>query len=1201
VLVSLATFSCDVDLGVRYVQPSRTFGEIVYGELCERVAYTGELAEVQAGQRSGLDASGIAYRGMCNFGEAPPAGAPPVMQAMAAQRKTIVSAIDTSFQSSLLDPLDTTLRGMLPAMDGQSGQQAILGGGNLLLSLSSSPDSAAAISRLGWRDGFRPPATEANAALKLLSVPDLYGAANAALPVLFSSSDGVDDAPGAAERRALFLALGREVAATTAVAKPGAADRTLNLTLRFLFNENAELRTLPAGQSYFAVLRDYRGLPQVNAPGGVLPSQFVDADKDGLADVDASGHFVAKSGGVLPDVTPFPLLDRAQKDSAAARDADGRALASAGGQPLYRYINLDDTVLAGLLRDAPTLLDPKRDIPLRLASGAKLLLGPRQPAHKDYSGQPGLDYSGFDTTQAPLLDILYGYLQLLGYSDIGDASGADLARLLRGVYVLIRDQESVLARNLQAVAKAFDEAKKPAYDDAQLAESSTLYDDIMPVLVRLLRVNGLLTDVLVAMTDPATADLGPLISTLMTDRDYFFMSQTQLDATQPGATLGSLGNAVNRSAPDSDVDIDKKNINQNPQNNRSIMQRVAHLVHDASSKQFCNKEGASTGLLPGTYKACELLKIDDLAQFYILSIADESIKNNIPEADFLNAITNSTLQGLMRAGGALFINNMIGIPGFKFTVVSIIPPRNAVYPSPEALARLLFQDNANRSSFLAGSMDLGPCNPLRPGTLCCNQNHSWQLHHDGTLFALEAVKTPSGRNFYQALRPIVNAFAKHDECIQQSAQGNCTATRNASKILVDLISVLHRHYPSQQSKFYGLDYEPQNQKSSVKSYEPIIAKLLGQGDLWPSSLALASALLGTQVDDGSKVPISTLVSKFAMWLLDPAAPRLGGALAFRDGRTAAVRNDGKPTFQATNDAVIKDNPLVQGAAVQGKVTPYDILADAYRKKRASFATAPAVAAGWKEAVSNLADIYLLAQQVGAGYKFQNPRVRSVELALLDHLRERVQSHGAAGDLKTWVQGGLYGDISSALTGPVGAGLLDVLDRFGAAPDARQKVPLVLASLALDPGPAAADAARFRAMLTITADLLQMMADDGDLVPIMQKLGAAFVPDTGPVDGSLAVLRRGLPADASSTLLTLGRNLFTINVGGDTSGLYPAYRLNGASNEVNRPRAGESGVLGTALTEADYPLIVKTIGQFLADHQRGGARIVDIVQSRALPK
>ena len=99
------------------------------------------------------------------------------------------------------------------------------------------------------------------------------------------------------------------------------------------------------------------------------------------------------------------------------------------------------------------------------------------------------------------------------------------------------------------------------------------------------------------------------------------MSQSILDPVLPGAVTGSLGKAVNRSLPDSDVD----QTNSNSGNNRSIMQRVLHLVHDANNSKFCNKDGAkitSPIPLPGTYLPCELMQIDDLAMFYLISIAD---------------------------------------------------------------------------------------------------------------------------------------------------------------------------------------------------------------------------------------------------------------------------------------------------------------------------------------------------------------------------------------------------------------------------------------------------------------------------------------------------------------------------------------------------------------------------------------------------
>ena len=110
VTAAASLVSCDIDLGQRTAPASRTFGEIVYTEACNRVAYSGELAELQAGKRTTLDASGVAYRPMCRSGDAPPAGAPPVMQAVQSARKTIIDEVNASAPESLLEPLNRTLR-----------------------------------------------------------------------------------------------------------------------------------------------------------------------------------------------------------------------------------------------------------------------------------------------------------------------------------------------------------------------------------------------------------------------------------------------------------------------------------------------------------------------------------------------------------------------------------------------------------------------------------------------------------------------------------------------------------------------------------------------------------------------------------------------------------------------------------------------------------------------------------------------------------------------------------------------------------------------------------------------------------------------------------------------------------------------------------------------------------------------------------
>jgi hypothetical protein len=210
----------------------------------------------------------------------------------------------------------------------------------------------------------------------------------------------------------------------------------------------------------------------------------------------------------------------------------------------------------------------------------------------------------------------------------------------------------------------------------------------------------------------------------------------------------------------------------------------------------------------------------------------------------------------------------------------------------------------------------------------------------------------------------------------------------------------------------------------------------------------------------------------------------------------------------------------------------------------------------------------------------------------------VKQKATKGDLKAWVQTDLVADISSALTGPIGAASLDLVESMNQAPpDSRQALFQILAALTADPGPGAADAPRFRALLSFSADLLQLMLDDADLVPIVRKLAPLFDPQNGAVEGAGWVVLRSLPSDPNQVLLQLGKNLLRA----DINGLYPAYRLGEILNEIHRARAGETGVYGSDLNEADMQAIAAGLGQFLADPMRGAVRLVDIVQNRNLPQ
>src|SRR5262249_16627521 len=144
--------------------------------------------------------------------------------------------------------------------------------------------------------------------------------------------------------------------------------------------------------------------------GGAVMPPFVDLDKDGLADVDALGRYVDANG--QPIQVPTPFAEAGGLDT-APRDAPGPALSPPQGTGrLYQYPELDATVVAGLNREALTIMDPSKDTALGLVFGASALLGPRTSQTKVYMDPAGgmmgsLTYDGFDTTQAAVLDLLH--------------------------------------------------------------------------------------------------------------------------------------------------------------------------------------------------------------------------------------------------------------------------------------------------------------------------------------------------------------------------------------------------------------------------------------------------------------------------------------------------------------------------------------------------------------------------------------------------------------------------------------------------------------------------------------------------------------------------------------------------------------------------------------------------------------------------
>lgn len=926
-----------------------TFGETVFTLLCKRLAYTSDLADGDGR----VDVRGDAYRAFCRAGGAPPPDAYAKVLALDAHRAALVAALDTVFPEAFLADVQAYVSShdFLALYDDGRLENAVDALVRMLDLAEADPGLAPALARLEGRYGYRPLLT----ALGALRAVVKFDRLDAFLEKLVDAI-----APGGAARgefRRFQEAVARGLMDLEPLADPAAPDRTLRLALDLLLEESPFLgteRPMPL------VLRDARGLAQVD-PDPVtleLPAPFVDLDGDGLADADAQGRFVDATG--MPFSAPTPFATPFLPDTAPARDPMGRALVFADGPTLYRYVDLDRTVLGALARELPRLLDPARGPGLDLLRGASAILGERVMATHTYGDGSTLEYRGYDTTTSPLLDLVYGYLLWL--------EDPNLSHTLSIARKLLADHEPVAARLLEAILAAADLGD--LYPDARLEPQSALYDDLVPVLREILDVRdpatgrGLAEDLLRALENPAVQELPRRFARMMRYADpLHYDPDTQ-------EILGTLGaTPVDRTKPDSGY-------------NRSLFQRILHLIADSSGVRLCNKQDARIeifGIGVGQYDECELFQIDDLAIFYVQSIAcakDASGNCRTDDGSYMPKAYLDVNAGWLDP----FITDnrmesLTGIEGFRS------------HPKPWALNRALFLNPPTDG--IANLID-----PVR-----CKDGDRFIDQHAGTLPVFEL------EGFFDQIRPIVQPFADW----------------NREDLFVKLLVVLHRHWPSPES----LQHQSTNpagkgyvKRSNARSYEPLLIDLFENGDLWPA-LTEAAPVVGALTSAGGR-NARRVIADAARYLV---APQPG--LSKRTGETSTKTNDGAEV-----------TPL----------SPWYVLADAYAQKRARLAETGGEGEAWERATGQVADMLLRADEVGGAFRFRNPRFRGLAVAFLDLVQARVEAHRASGDLSQWTRTDLAGRAQKILAGPVFAGAADFVLSLQATPEARTMLEALAAHL-----------------------------------------------------------------------------------------------------------------------------------------------------------
>lgn len=1276
-LATVLVPGCELDLGPRQTQTVPTFGAIVYREGCQRVSFTEDLAARRQDPARTLDSSGVLARAFCDpVTPSPlPEDAAPSLRALFERRASLIPAVDATLPDALLGSFDGYLRSLGPLQDDGTVSALLQRSGDLLTTLGKDDAFAQALTRLAAVDGVRPRETAGALARSAASAPGLDAVLGSTLPLLI---------PGGAAReelRTLLRAGGFELRHLEKASAPDDLDRNARVLRDLLTRSHPDLAIASEGPLLLA-LRDSRGLPLLDK----VVAPYAQDPQRPLAQANERNRFVTASGAEIPFVAPLPPLDPAAPGAPppAGRTASGQAKRDAGGL-LYQYADLSGSLVLALLRDANLLFaadrpgklaageDPAKryamDIPFGLLRGVAPVLGTRVDTTKEKEGE-ALRYRGFATTASPALDLLHAAVQVLRYQG-EDALGAPLPPgqglrdALRSIESLMADSanEGKLARATRALLDAADEARKPVYDNLKLPDKSTLFDDLAPILARVFAVPGLAEDLVVALQDDHGKAVGAMMAQLMGERGYFFMRQlgetdglnnlpkpcnVDADEAQNGLTpcgvVGEFGQAVDRAQPDSDATQDwRGKVTASPGNNRSAFQRLLHTLADTNgTRPFCNGRNASVfGGFVVFNDECDMFQVDNIAQFFLLSIASpalrrdpqtfakqaasfrEAIKNGRdcrcvvgdpdPKKRCVDAEAKRKCDALLTniddgANGDNVLAGLMGLPGF------------GRYPEPAVGARALFLDVSRNINSLSrtrsllfnfvragdGSLQVDPADADNRKFRDANgKERLLPDEHNGVLFAMEKVRGPArfadgsanpfpNDNLFDAMRPLVDAFAKHGECLERDAQGACLRGQNAVQILADAMTVLHRHWPSARSSTFGRSFQDSYgaavSADSANGYEPLLAAVL-PGDLLPATSALSPVLLNLTVDGTAATPKALpLLVRLLRALMDPSKTPVG--VAYRSPGPA-LRNDGKPAY---SDATLT---AVLGKDYSGAPTLLYLAADALAaaKRTLDGDARKDDKAALKAAVSDAIDQFMQVEADGAGgWRFKNRRIRPVSQLALRFLQDRLVAKQA--DLPAWSQQ-LESDLTDALTGPLAAALVDLGVKLDQSVDARVATYALLQQL-LSPDKGSAN---LRSMAIAATDAVQLLLDDRDLVPIGKALAAALDPDQGPTDPALILAQRGRDLEAQSSmvrpedrpvLMRVVNNLFTIPTESTAlGGVYPLYRLSDILGEILRETPGQGG----DFSSADYRAVLSQLGLFLRDEQRGLPRFIEIVRQR----
>ncbi len=1192
---------------------------------------------------------------------------------------TCAPASGDAAQRSLGRELADMLGRLGPLYDDGTIPQSTESLARFLAAFQNSKEAQTALERFAAHSGYRPANVALGVARPTMAYPRLRDLSAETLRVMSADSNPLDPnpprsadgkripvpGPAYAQLSALLEATHQELR-VAAIDPPAAA---LTSTPDVVASRNVlsrprgsleVLQTLlyasdPAfggnAPSRYIVRRDARGFASVPLVSGGVPAPFVDKDGDKLPDLDAQGRFITSNG--QPPPSPFLTPDALDN---APRDQFGRV--TANGALLYDYLDTSHTFTAQMMGDMRPLVDPdpthNHETVMNALSGAYVIFGARTgdgKSQKSYAPDPNavntwslthvepppadlatrpvvLSYNGYDTTQSPMLDLVYALGQILG-----DPTTDDTLAFTR---TLVTDHTPQLARLIGDGLVLRGLADKHPEAANRHAPGSTFWDEILDQAVRLAdpKDPAMLEDLLKVLGDDNTPKLAAAFANFAQYGDHISYDRGNLNGPAFNLTTGKaefMKTPVDRSKPDTGL-------------TRSAMQRFLQAVNDTAGVTACNKPNATVhakGIpvagsvdlpISGSYKECQVFKIENLAKFYLDSIAQAGTLT------FRPAVMRNGIVGI-GAATVDTIQQSSGIIGFYD------PPSSKTFrPQPQWLNRLVNFDLAH-DSVNSGDKNyttnhfLKDLQGLHIGTAVCPErsipdpcigsggglsgingtdcSDTPDIANDGMIHGLrtcqegdwldqrdpDATMVWEDFNFYSSMAPLVKVFVNHQK----------------EDVLIAMMVAMFKHW--QDDKGTPNECAAANPKDphycaqdGLVTYEPLLSEIfasdfvLALHDLVPT-LTNTTIKHCTTVDKTThkctattNVNGITVLAQATRALLDPGAAKTNG-LTSRLGRVTGLRNDGTTNPQVTPMYLMTEalNNIDATFAAYAQKNPND------NQRQAK----------WRLARSQLVDQFLGVTGNGTASAFTNPAVPKMGPTLIDLLREQIQAHCPDSFVPPyprcgWARDELTQKMTDTVKGPVFAGSLDLLDAVRKDDGARREAENLLVYM-LD---TAAQNDALPTVLASSSDLLQIMEDDTDIVPILHVAAEAAagplrdaqgnVVQSSMMDSQAALLARlsGRAFDAEhhetcsseidpNQVLTIAlKNMVTpLPSPNGTPRKTPLEVIMDAIGDVNRVAPERTDKYDAA----DYANITAEVGDFLLNKERGLEQFYEIVR------